>query len=127
MLRPGGGLSFTDYLFCGTDPYCPEIAIWYAHEPKPVYPIAPHELESQLNSAGFTIRESEDVTAAYRAAIVAAFATVAGKLKDAGEMGRVYSEWLISEGDLWTRRNVILETGEIGVKRYRAELIGDSI
>ncbi len=127
VLRPGGGLSFTDYLFCGTDPYCPEIAIWYAHEPKPVYPIAPRELESQLNSAGFAIRESEDVTDAYRAAIVAAFATVAGKLKDAGEMGRVYSEWLISEGDLWTRRKVILETGEIRVKRYHAARNGDSI
>ncbi len=122
VLTPGGGLSFTDYLFCGTDPYSPEIAIWYAHEPKPVYPIAPRELESQLNKAGFEIRETEDVTEAYRAAIVAAFAAVAGKLMDAGEMGRIYSEWLISEGDLWTRRDAILESGEIRVKRDHAQL-----
>lgn len=125
VLRPGGELSFTDYLFCGTDRYSPEIAIWYAHEPKPVYPIAPHQLESQLNDAGFAIRATEDVTDRYRAAIVQAFAAVAGKLKDAGEMGRVYSEWLISEGDLWTRRSAILETGDIRIKRYRAELTGD--
>ena len=75
-----------------------------------------------MAKVGFDIRDCADVTDAFRAGIVQAFANVAGGLKAAGEQARTYSEWLISEGDLWTRRDAILESGEIRVKRYLAEL-----
>ena len=39
---------------------------------------------------------------------------------------RKFLEERYSEGDLWTRRKLILETGEIRVKRYHAVLMRDS-
>ncbi|HYM32589.1 MAG TPA: class I SAM-dependent methyltransferase [Candidatus Cybelea sp.] len=119
-LKPGGQFMLSDYMLAG-DSQGPATAAWSADEP-----VAPHlmpiaKTRAALEGLGLQVRVVEDVTAEFRSAALAAFATLADRIKS-GEISEGMRPWALCEGDLWSRRLTLLASGEVKMIRLYARL-----
>jgi len=121
-LKSGGQLRFDCHCVTGPDPHSPEIAIWRAHEPVPVYPTTMKFLQEQCARIGLAGFQVTDVTEDYCAAIRSAFAGAVGKIAGVAQDPR-RAAWLVAEADYWNRRAVILTSGQIIVQRVGVKLV----
>lgn len=103
-MKPGGQLMFTDFLLTG-----PEgsrvYEVWMEREPvKPVL-LSPDDLQSELETLGFTVMYLEDVTDEYKSAVLDAFARYAADIKlRASSVEESERDWVIAEGEHWAIR-----------------------
>ena len=113
LLKPTGRLVFTDMFLTGDDPECPEVAVWSAMEPRPMYLLNPQTARDWLYEVGFTMPDFTDITDAYLAGIRDAFSQVGTILKEAGPDALTLQPLLVAEAEYWTRRSTLLESGEV--------------
>ncbi len=113
LMKPTGRLVFTDMFLTGDDPECPEVAVWSAMEPRPMYLLNPQTARDWLYEIGFTMPDFIDITDAYLAGIRDAFSQVGTILKEAGPDAPKLQPLLMAEAEYWTRRSTLLESGEV--------------
>ena len=113
LLKPTGRLVFTDMFLTGDDPECPEVAVWSAMEPRPMYLMNPQTTRDWLYEIGFTMPDFVDITDAYMAGIRDAFSQVGAILKEAGPDALKLQPLLMAEAEYWARRSTLLESGEV--------------
>jgi len=128
MLKPDGVFSFSDYVLTGVDPFSPEIAVWQAHEPGPVHLMSEAALIECLLDSGFEAPAVHDLTADYCTAVMAAFATVAERLREMPDEVQDVGAWLVCEAEHWTRRVALLNGDDVKVRHFVTRLRqGDQI
>jgi cyclopropane fatty-acyl-phospholipid synthase-like methyltransferase len=122
FLRGGAQISLSDYLRLGA-PDATALRVWAAHEPVEPHLRSPQELRDMLERIGLEVRVMEDISADYRAAALAAFASMAQAMKGDPD-AEVWRPWLVSEAEHWGRRLAALESGEMAVFRCYARMPG---
>lgn len=113
ILKPTGKLVYTDLFLTGDDPECPEVAVWSAMEPRPMYLMNPQSARDMLYDIGFAMPDFVDITDAYLAGIREAFGQVGTILKEAGPDALTLQPLLVAEAEYWTRRSTLMESGEV--------------
>jgi len=121
-LKPGGQVTMTDYMLVG-DPNSDEYQAWLASEPFTPDLLTPAVTRSRLEELGLEVRVLEDLTDEYRAAALSAFADYAEKIRNEAP-DEYKSAWALSEGELWSRRLAILQSGVVKLYRLYARLPG---
>ena len=121
-LKPGGQVTMTDYMLVG-DANSEDYQSWLAYEPVTPHLLTPALTRARLEELGLEVRVLEDLTDEYRAAALGAFGEYAEKIR--GEAPDEYkSAWALSEGELWSRRLSILQSGVVKLYRLYARLPG---
>lgn len=113
ILKPTGKLVYTDLFLTGDDPECPEVAVWSAMEPRPMYLMNPQSARDMLYDIGFAMPDFVDITDAYLTGIREAFGQVGTILKEAGPDALTLQPLLVAEAEYWTRRSTLMESGEV--------------
>ena len=119
-LKPGGQLMLSDLMLAG-ETAGPAVAAWAAKEPIKPYLLPIATVRTILEGLGLVVSIVEDVTAEYRAAAIAAFSDIAGRMTS-GEIGERMCPWAICEGELWSGRLALLASGEAKMVRLYARL-----
>ncbi len=126
-LKPGGQVTLTDYMLMG-DPASPAIRQWMEGEPIKPDVRTPAAIRATLEELGLEVRVLEDITEEYCTAALGAFADFAHRLRQTAQsadgVADERSNWVLSEGALWSRRMSVLQSGEIKLYRLYARLPG---
>jgi SAM-dependent methyltransferase len=120
-LNPGGRFLFSDYVrVC--EPDNPGYMIWHLHERGHPHLMSVQDVDREFADLGFIVERQEDVTAAYRATIMAAFARMANPAVLGGASPDVQAA-MVTEARLWTQRLALLQGGDAIVRRILARAL----
>lgn len=119
MLKPSGQFMMSDYMLEGIAQDAPELKDWRSAEPAGAHPIDVQETRNLLTSKGFEVSIAENVTVAYKANVLRAFADYAARTGNGEKSGHLH-EWILKEGELWMRRIKLMEAGHLKVFRIYA-------
>lgn len=119
-MKPGGQILFTDYVLTDQATDNPAVAAWLESEAPPAYPWTPTQYVETMESLGFDVRITEDLSAVHRGMIVAAWDSMAGWIKPKGKAEEDTQEAIIREGEIWQNRVKAIESGGLAVYRFFA-------
>jgi cyclopropane fatty-acyl-phospholipid synthase-like methyltransferase len=118
-LKPRGQLLLNEFTVNPAAGDRPELAAWTARESHPPALWTIEQYSDCLTSLGFDIRVVEDVTAQYRAMIIAGWARLLKEVKLKG-MARSHLRTIVNEAELWALRHAALQSGALRVYRLHA-------
>ncbi|HUN49694.1 MAG TPA: class I SAM-dependent methyltransferase, partial [Candidatus Sulfotelmatobacter sp.] len=119
-LKPGGQIMLSDVVLAGDAPG-PAVEAWAAKEPQKGYLVPINTIRTAIEQLGLQVSIVEDVTAEFRTAAIAAFAKLAEGMAS-GAIGERMCPWAICEGELWSARLALLDSGEAKMVRLYARL-----
>jgi cyclopropane fatty-acyl-phospholipid synthase-like methyltransferase len=124
-LKTRGQITITD--FVRPDPVAKDDPVGKEFSSNPQTPIAfwsDEEYQRRFRELNFDLRVSEDITAKYRAMILAGWVAFTQAGGDAAANARTFPEALVSEVELWVRRVAALDAGKLRLMRYYAIKLG---
>jgi len=119
MLKPSGQFMMSDYMLDGTSASTPELQSWRNDEPKVPHVIDVQETRKLMTEAGFEVSIAENITDQYKMNVLRSFADYAKRTSDGEKSGHLH-DWILKEGELWTRRVALMETAQLKVFRIYA-------
>lgn len=121
MLKPAGQFMMSDFMLDGGDTGSPEYLEWVNEEPKTPHLLAVQDTRKLMTQCGFEVSIAEDITDAYKANVLRSFADYAKRTSNGEKSGHLH-DWIIKEGELWTRRVKLMESGTLKVFRIYARV-----
>jgi ubiquinone/menaquinone biosynthesis C-methylase UbiE len=121
MLKPAGQFMMSDYMLDGDESEAEEYKSWLSQEP-----LTPHLLDVQairklMTEAGFEVSIAENITDVYKMNVLRSFADYAKRTSNGEKSGHLH-DWILKEGELWTRRVKQMEAGHLKVFRIYARV-----
>jgi SAM-dependent methyltransferase len=119
-LKDRGQLIFTDILLSGEDRRSELLDAWYeADSMGEARPWTLAKTTRTLESLGFDLRISEDITTVYRGHIMRAWTVLADRL-NRGDIPKHLLKPVSEEADRWSRRVAAIDMGDLSVVRFHA-------
>ncbi|MBE7638602.1 methyltransferase domain-containing protein [Sneathiella sp. P13V-1] len=121
MLKAEGQFMMSDYMLDGSGEDDPNIQKWFEAEPDRPHLLDVQKTRALMTKAGFEVSIAEDITAEYKANVLAAFADYARRTGRGEKSGHLH-DWVLKEGELWTARVKAMESGSLKVFRIYARV-----
>jgi ubiquinone/menaquinone biosynthesis C-methylase UbiE len=121
MLKPSGQFMMSDFMLDGGDTNSPEYLEWVNEEPKTPHLLGVQETRKLMTQCGFEVSIAEDITDVYKANVLRSFADYAKRTSNGEKSGHLH-DWILKEGELWTRRVKLMEAGHLKVFRIYARV-----
>ena len=118
-LKRAGRLVLLDWALAEDERQGAAFAAFIAGEARPNYLGTVGQLTYLVETAGFTVRTTEDYTDAFAPIVVAGWARIESMVT-AGTLKPTEGKALLDEAQLWTRRIAAMKAGELRVARIQA-------
>jgi len=119
LLKPRGQILFTDYVLAKPHGVSREVQMWADKEPSPAYPWSVEDYRQAFSDLHIDIRVIDDNTEEFHKMVTQAWARYIVRLQQRG-VDAESAPALVDEVELWTRRMMAVESGDIKICRIHA-------
>jgi hypothetical protein len=123
-MKKRGQLLFTDFVLTDPNKASASVDAWHATEPVPSTPWTEADYVALFERLEFELRISDDITEQYRGLIQEGWRNLMPTLEAMHDTPVDIMRAVLDEVGLWTRRSMILKSGDIRLMRFHVLKMG---